>query len=190
MAKDFWSKACQTRGPLREQGQVASDKGAADLSPGAEKPGCALTAGISSDPGRQQSSAPAGPSVSSSRRRCRGWLSCSRRRLQRTPDSVSDSIPVPQLRPRTVPTGCKQAASPGLDADRRPLAARQRVCVTLAGPLGAPGAPFPVQSLTGGRVRSARFSGGLAGPQGPGSASSHSAPSVAGLQAAGDPEGT
>lgn len=60
------------------------------------------------------------------------------------------------------PHRMNQSVSPGLDAERWPLAPRQRVCVTLAGPPGAPRARFPAQSLTGGRVRSARFSGGLA----------------------------
>lgn len=59
---------------------------------GTEKLGCTLTAGISSDPCQQQSSSLAGTSVSFFRNHCKGWLSCSSRRLQRTPDSVKDSI--------------------------------------------------------------------------------------------------
>lgn len=59
---------------------------------GPEKLECTLTAGISSDPCQQQSSAPAGVSVNLLRYHCKGWLSGSSRRLQRTPDSVKDSM--------------------------------------------------------------------------------------------------
>lgn len=130
---------------------------------GPEKLGCTLTAGISSDSCQQQSSAPTGGSRNFFRYHCKGWLSCSSRRLKRTPDSVKDSIathgssspgsPAPgalvpdcALRMKTISL---------LTQIGKPLASRQRVCVTLIGLLLSPRAPFLARNLTSGRVWSA-----------------------------------